>query len=522
MATAEMIPSLPDGFTLDMPPLPAGFTLDGAKPSTSMGKVAMNAANKGIGGLVDMVLNTPANIINLGKAAVGAPLAAAGRPDLAPEPTSPPNYGRRAMESMGFTDPANEPQTGPQRVLDASVQGGVQMAANPAAGMRGLVANALLGAAGGGSAQGAREAGLPEPVAQSIGMAVGAAPAAGRGYARDQVERALERQGAKSVEDATLAAGREKGLGVPVSETNPSWITNRVEGVAGKAAVKQEQTIRNQETVNKLANEDLGFPAGTAITEAKLAAYRTKESQPYREVAALSPTAASALEELKTARANANDWWKAYGRSAHPDDKAKATKYSQEAETYHQMIEAEAKAAGRPELIPELTAARQAIAKSYDYERALNLGSGDISAPVLGRAYDKGAPLSGNAKVIADFQQAFPRYMGEAASTPQPGVSKVQMVASALLGGGGATLGHHLGGGPGAMAAGGALGAALPLLDAPTRALVVSKPYQQLMGKPNYSPGMTAKAVNSFPGGMDADTLRAVLMARAIAERNAQ
>lgn len=521
MATDQVIPALPEGFTIDIQPLPPGFTLDGgAKPS--MGQVAMNAANKGIGGLIDMALNTPTHVINLAKAAVGTPLAAMGRPDLAPEPTAPPNLGANAMDYYGFTKPQNEPQTTPQRILDAGVQGGVQMAANPAQGVRGAVANALLGVAGGGSAQGAREAGLPEPIATSIGMAVGAAPAAGRSYAQDQVARAMERQGAKSVEDATLAAGREKGLGVPVSETNPSWITNRIEGVAGKAAVKQEQTIRNQETVNKLANEDLGFPAGTAITEAKLVAYRTKESAPYREVAALSPTAASALEELKTARANANDWWKAYGRSAHPDDKAQATKYSQEADTYHQMIVAEAKAAGRPELVAELLDARKAIAKSYDYERALNLGSGDISAPVLGRAYDKGAPLTGNAKVIADFQQAFPRYMGEAASTPQPGVSKVQMVASAILGGGGATLGHHLGGGPGAMAAGGAVGAALPLLDAPVRALVVSKPYQKHMGAPSYSPGLTANAVNAFPGGMDLDTLRALLMARAVAERGAQ
>ena len=120
------------------------------------------------------------------------------------------------------------------------------------------------------------------------------------------------------------------------------------------------------------------------------------------------------------------------------------------------------------QLMEQLKEARKMIAKSYDVERALNVGDGNISARAIGRMLDQGKPLTGELKVIGRFAQAFPAVSREAAGVQSPTASGTDAASAALL----ATLGYGGGGVPGTMAGG------LPLLRTPARNIALSQPMQ--------------------------------------------
>lgn len=270
----------------------------------------------------------------------------------------------------------------------------------------------------------------------------------------------------------TLAAGQAAGYVVPPSAVNPSWINKRLESIAGKAAVGQEAAVRNQEVTNSLARKAVGMADNVPVSEQALAGVRKAAGQPYQEVGTLSKIAADDLEALKAARFDANAQFKFYNRTGDPAILEKAKQARSLADLLDQSLNSEAVAAGRPELIPQLNAARTQIAKTYDVGRAVNVGDASVSAPVIGRLLDKGKPLSGELETIGKMQQTFPSYLREGASIPTPGVSKSEALSSALL----ALAGSAATANPLGMAAG-----ALPLASGPIRSLILSKPYQSLM-----------------------------------------
>lgn len=303
--------------------------------------------------------------------------------------------------------------------------------------------------------------------------------------APEEAARVAAEQSRNATRDATLAAGREAGYVVPPSAVNPSWFNKRLESVAGKAALAQEAAVRNQEVTNRLAKRSVGIPDETAITESVLEQVRKDFAAPYRDVAALSPEAAVSLEALKQARSDASTYYKHYSRSADPASLRSAKEASALAEKLENGLEDTANAAGKPELIPALREARKQIAKTFNVESGLNLGDSNISAPVLGRSLDRGAPLSDELETAARFQQAFPAFMREGAVVPSPGVSKVEAGMGALLGlsTGALTKNPYI-----ATAA-----AALPAVASPAaRELALSPLYQRLMANRNYTPNTSS------------------------------
>lgn len=364
---------------------------------------------------------------------------------------------------------------------------------------------------------------------------------------------------------ATLQEGQQAGYVVPPSTVNPSFLNNRMESLAGKAAVGQEAAKRNQEITNALAVKELGLPKGTPLTERALTNFREQAAQPYRDVSALAPSRLEGMKvktiesrqslpgpamgvkvkevrgkpqdifglkseevrdeagnllgmrvgtssrtdaplesvktsvtsrgqdipgpleglkvsvretrsgdlvgQLKDARFNANNYYKHYSQSADPESLKKAQQFSAQVKEIEAKLDDIAGKAGRPELIKALAEARTKIAKSYDVERALNLGSGDISAAIIGRQLDKAgvAGKSGELATIGKMAEAFPSVMREGSRVPSPGVSGTDAAAGAILG----TLGYGAGGPAGLLAAG------LPLLRGPARNLVLSPGYQQ-------------------------------------------
>ena len=317
--------------------------------------------------------------------------------------------------------------------------------------------------------------------------------------ATDKAAALASQQAKNSVRDATLKEAQDAGYKVPRSLYDPSFTSNRLESLAGKAATKQQAAAGNQEVTNTLAKKALGLPDDSALSISTLEGIRKSASKPYQEIAAMSPQAKLDLEALKQARNDAQGWFNAYNRSASPADLVKAKEFRSAAEQLEKTLESYAVAAKRPDLLPALADARKTIAQTYTVQRALNDATGDVSAPVIGRLFDKGKPLSGGLDTIGKFRAAFPQVSQAGAKVPAPGVSKSEALAGALLGTGGAAItGNPIG----------AAAALLPLTSHPARALALSKALQKV---PNYSPGMTNKLLQN----LDPET--SALLARLLA-----
>lgn len=296
-------------------------------------------------------------------------------------------------------------------------------------------------------------------------------------------------QGKNSLKDAVLKQSQEVGYAVPKSEVSPSFLNNRLESIAGKAALKQDAALRNQQVSNALGGKVIGLSDDQPLSVTAIEEFRKKAAEPYRQVAALDNRAAVALEALKSVRNKAQSYWNHYNRTADPESLAIAKALNEKSDMLETVIDKVAKSKGNDQLLSALRDSRRMIAQSYDLQRATNETTGDVSAAVLGRMLAKGKPLSGELKTIAEFNRAFPKFSGNAVSTPAAGVGKTEAMASVLLGGGGAAAL-----GPAGIAAG-----ALPLMSTPVRNALLSKTYQQALVNPQaYGPSNTAKVITAI------------------------
>jgi hypothetical protein len=312
------------------------------------------------------------------------------------------------------------------------------------------------------------------------GVGAMAPQAAITGYNALRAPSLARQEAENSVRDSTLRAAQDEGYVVPPSSSGGGFLSRRLESIGGKAAVGQQAAAQNQKITNAIARRELGLSKMSPLSEDTLNSLRNKLAAPYREVARIDQEAASALEKLKQTRFDANAQHKFYNHTPNPEVLAKAKALDAEAARLESYLEGIAANAGKASLVDELRKARTQIAKTYDVERALNIGTGDVAAKSLGRALDKGKPLSGGLATAGRFAEAFPSYAREGATIPTPGVSKSEMILGLGLGLGG----YGVGGVPGiAMAA-------LPLMSGPVRSGILSKPYQKLVA-PNYSPALT-------------------------------
>jgi len=317
-----------------------------------------------------------------------------------------------------------------------------------------------------------------------------------------------------SVRDATLSEGLDAGFSIPRSLYNPSFFSNRLESLGGKAAVKQQAASNNQEAINNLAKKSLGIPEDQPLTKSFLDNLKRQAAAPYEEVANLPKTNTGAmlnkwsdpradLEALKQARNDAQGWFDAYNRSKSPLDLANAKAASAQAASLEAALEGYAKESGKPDLVNSLIEARKKIAQIYDVRRSLNDATGDVSPNVFGSLYEKGKPLSDGLETIGKMRVAFPQVVKEGASVQAPGVSKSEALAGVAMG----TAGAALTGNPT-----GAAAAALPLISVPARSLALSKLMQS---QPIYTTGALTKLGSQITPNKLSAILRAYSMQNA-------
>lgn len=357
-------------------------------------------------------------------------------------------------------------------------------------GLNTIAGQTLLGAAsGGGTATLGDESRLKNALiggGAAGGMTAllkGAANLTGRLLQRS-TQKAASSAAQQSVRDATIQEARAAGYVLPPTATGGGAVASTVESLGGKAAIAQEASIRNQQVTNALARKAAGLAPDQEITEATLDAARRTLAAPYREVAALSQRAASALERLGDARLDAKDFWKQYATHPSPAARKAAIKADEMVEMLERVIEKEAAKAGKSGLVDAVKQARVALAKNFDVEKALNLGDGNVEARIIGQMLEargvKG--LTGELQVIGRVARAFRDFVRHApVGQSAPDVSKLTPYAAALLGLGGYTASDKLGMGPWGMAAAG-----LPFLSGSARSVALSQLMQRVM--PSYAP----------------------------------
>ena len=439
------------------------------KPDPSTARVALQSAAKGAAAVPDMFLGAPANLANLLMAyggVRGGPEVAAEMPILGQTFTQPVRSG---LEAVGAISPEFEPQTAGQRILGRALEAAPSFALSPTSGLKELGGKLAVGALSGAAGQTTEEL----TGSKLAGAAVSMLTPAAVGAVRTGGASILEPVRGKTLKDAAQA-----GYVVPPSVSKPTFATNRIESVAGKAAVSQAAAVRNQAVTNTLATKAIGLPEGTPLTKETIQTVRDKAGAVYDAIDQLEPPKSMEWfprfhdrklgEQLKQARADATGSYKSYAMKPDPETLKQAKLFDALADSLENDIDRIAKASRQPELMTQLRDARQLYAKTHDVERALIPGTGDVSASAIGSILKK-KHVTGELKTIGEFAKAFPRESRNAVTVPSPSVSGTDAMASALLG----TAGYGAAGGPAGMVAG-----ALPLLRSPARSLALSAPVQ--------------------------------------------
>ncbi len=357
----------------------------------------------------------------------------------------------------------------------------------------------------------------------------------------ERAAAASTKEAQNAVRDATLKEARQAGYVVPPSTTNPT-ITNRVaESVAGKAQTQQIASVKNQQVTNRLARRALGLGDDAPLTKETLNAVRSKAGGVYRAIEAAGEIAtddsyvddlariASSVDEVakdfpdlnlnnneevtklvdgllreKFSSKGAIEATKQLRKAASgnlsginaADPAKRALGYAQRdaaAAIEDQMIR-HLEASGKGGLAKAFDDSRKLIAKTYSVESALNEGSGNVVARLLGGQLKKGKPLSGELETIAKFAQAFGKSAQEI--TDSPGVSAVDAIVGGV---GGSTVNPAL--------------FALPVGRNVARSAITSRGLNQAMGTPKYAPGKAGSALLKTAKASKAATLPAVVYA---------
>ncbi len=335
--------------------------------------------------------------------------------------------------------------------------------------------------------------------------------------ARGNVAAALANQSRNATRDASIDRIQEAGYAIPPSLVQThSGINTALESFAGKAALKQEAALRAQRLSTELATRDLGLPPTQALSPAVLRERHAHHNEPYETVDALRPQDfnmdwfpgyhdTDRLAQLTTARATANDLFRNARTRVERDEAFAARARAQAIEDDMGRI---AEASGDPALMERFRNARTEHAKIRNVSEALNDQTGNVSSPILGKALNDGAPLTGNLRTIGEFDQVFPQISKTAETVPAPGVSATNAITSAMLAGGGAAT----------MGPWGAMLAAAPLARGPVRNLILSRPYQNLMVNPRYA-GPVDRGLAQIPQ-QQLDPMVAALLARGVTSQN--
>ena len=236
---------------------------------------------------------------------------------------------------------------------------------------------------------------------------------------------------------------------------DPGALANALQGWSGKVKTAQAASEKNQEVTNNLAKQAIGIPADEDITAGKLQQIRSQAGQAKQnviqsvpdihtdpqfrqDVANLSGIRSSvatnfpniaknqgiedlvsdlsnaktvptqdAFDVIQRLRQSANANFNAFQDA---DKLALGQAQRTAANNLEDLIERNLQRNGYTG-IQDFKDARQLMAKTYDVEGATTLATGNVTSAKLAAMANKGRPLSGELKTIADVHSAFPNAM---------------------------------------------------------------------------------------------------------------
>lgn len=308
------------------------------------------------------------------------------------------------------------------------------------------------------------------------------------------------------------ARAQAEGITFPPTQVNPTFANKMLEGLAGKISTAQAAAEKNAPIVNKLVAGDMKIEgplskdalqqvrsdAGEAYDAIKHVANRETgvktrfQSDPAYQDAianlggdynaiikevpelanpdietlrgALSKPDMSATTVVELTKKLRYDGGLNY-RSQDPAKRALGQAQIDGSNALDAMMERQLTAAGEGQLVQNLRDARILIAKSHGAEKALDESSSNIMAAKLKAQLEKGKPLTGGMRLVAELAQQYPKAVQPIKSS-MPGVSPLDYMAGAITGIGGSSLLKGI-----------ATVGARPL----ARALILSGPYQRRM-----------------------------------------
>lgn len=260
--------------------------------------------------------------------------------------------------------------------------------------------------------------------------------------------RGASQQAANQARDAAINAARAAGYKLPPQETNPGMVNAALEGLSGKIKTSQAASQFNQDVTNRLVKTELGLPHDQPITVDALKSLRAQAGQAYAAVAQTGTVTPSAnytsaldailapfkkssssfpngkinpvvgeIEALKTPQFDAaagvqkiSELRDAADAAFRAGAKGDGRAYKSAAEALENALDEHMQNIGAaPGMLDAYRTARQTIAKTYSVESALNPTTGNVNAAKLAGQLQRGKPLSGDIKTVAQVGQAFPK-----------------------------------------------------------------------------------------------------------------
>lgn len=216
---------------------------------------------------------------------------------------------------------------------------------------------------------------------------------------------------------------RKRGGAIPPRELGRG--SELVGSIAEQASTYQAISRQNAPIIQQMMREDLELPGqgpikaappvGYGKSQNDIKDYIARQYEPYESAKkyGFSP------DERKAADIKKRQAWDSRQTNANWKQEYDA---AQEAiDGWETAVEKAAKAAGDDTLIPRFRRASANIARAYAIDAATSRSTGYVDPSVLGAMVENDIPLSGNARLVADFYNSFPKAATDITRMPPPG-----------------------------------------------------------------------------------------------------
>lgn len=276
----------------------------------------------------------------------------------------------------------------------------------------------------------------------SMAAAEGGAGAVGMKL-MDKAARAVSSQVAKRGDWAvikTLNGANELGLITDPTIYRDAWPKSMMMKLAGGSTKFQETASRiNYPRMTEAVEGILGVPAKTSFDRPFFLNMRMKLGESYEKIAAVSKQARSAVDDWKSANESIAVNSKAASSETNPKVRIQyreaAAKAREDADKAFAVIQTEAYATGKGNLVDDLVQSRKQLARMYAIKASVNEFSGKIEYPeVWGEMLQAGARFDGNLEKLARLSAIMPEVLQPPQSMirkqPIKGLSDTRMIDS--------------------------------------------------------------------------------------------